>query len=539
MRRISQLTVLCLAAGVVSACNKLDQVITSPVIPTAGVRFINAVPDTGNMDFRFVDIVESNAQWNIPFRNNIVTTSGVPASTMIQFKNTQAGSRHFTVFMNGTTAAVATQIVSDQTVTFEAGHDYTVVAWGYANPGGPYRPAGAPPLRVDVIDETVGDPYPCVYMRVFNASMSTVDGKFYPATGGSAATSPIYWDNVGAYSASPYWLANRETYKFDIALVGTTAAIFPDPTALTGTFPTFSGNPCQAINTGLTSLAATATGYSRSGGSFLVEGFSVGNKIMASGFTGANNNGESTISAVTATSLTVTKTPAPTAEAEAGSRLIMVNFPCDQEGTPGTLQAGSAVSGIVWPGGVPCTTGPQTSTFLYTTGNSSTLFATATGYGRTSGSFLADSIKVGQEIGVCGFLQAANNGLSTVTAVTALSVTVTKTGGTVAEAGTTGSTTLAATATGYQRTAGSFIADGFVVGQTISASGFASGNNNGLSVITAVTATDLTVTKSPATTAEAAAAGRTISNAMTRFMGAARPAMSFMWDRRPARSLGL
>ena len=80
MRRISQLTVLCLAAGVVSACNKLDQVITSPVIPTAGVRFINAVPDTGaafGFDFRFVDLVENSSAFRQTFRDNPQTT---PAS---------------------------------------------------------------------------------------------------------------------------------------------------------------------------------------------------------------------------------------------------------------------------------------------------------------------------------------------------------------------------------------------------------------------------------------------------------------------------
>ena len=63
MRRILQLSTLCLAAGVVSAC-KPEEVVTTPKQPTAGVRFINAVPDTGatfGLDFRFVDVVENSA----------------------------------------------------------------------------------------------------------------------------------------------------------------------------------------------------------------------------------------------------------------------------------------------------------------------------------------------------------------------------------------------------------------------------------------------------------------------------------------------
>ena len=76
MRRILQLSVLVLAAGA-GACGTPEKIIKTEDIPTAGVRFINAVPDTGAMDFRFVDIVESNAHFNIAFRNNPVTTGGV------------------------------------------------------------------------------------------------------------------------------------------------------------------------------------------------------------------------------------------------------------------------------------------------------------------------------------------------------------------------------------------------------------------------------------------------------------------------------
>ena len=60
MRRIFKLSVLCLAAGVVNACSTPEQITATENIPTAGVRFINAVPDTNAMDFRFIDIVENH-----------------------------------------------------------------------------------------------------------------------------------------------------------------------------------------------------------------------------------------------------------------------------------------------------------------------------------------------------------------------------------------------------------------------------------------------------------------------------------------------
>lgn len=72
----------------------------------------------------------------------------------------------------------------------------------------------------------------------------------------------------------------------------------------------------------------------------------------------------------------------------------------------------------------------------------------------------------------------------------------------------TGSTTLSTTTTGFHRTAGSFITDGFAVGMEVSSSGFAGAANNGAFVVGGVTATDLTITG--ALTAGVAAAGRRV-----------------------------
>src|ERR1041385_5321166 len=131
MRRFIQPSALSLAAGAVSACRP-DEVIETENIPTAGVRFINALPDSAGgqgLDFRFVDLVESNSHFRIAFRNNIVTSGGVPASTQIEYKNTRAGSRHFRIFLDDTLLNVASTVVKDSTMTVEAGHNYTVLLW--------------------------------------------------------------------------------------------------------------------------------------------------------------------------------------------------------------------------------------------------------------------------------------------------------------------------------------------------------------------------------------------------------------------------
>lgn len=88
---------------------------------------------------------------------------------------------------------------------------------------------------------------------------------------------------------------------------------------------------------------------------------------------------------------------------------------------------------------------------------------------------------------------------------------------------TTGATSLSATATGFHRVAGSFIADGFARGMWVTRTGFAS---NTPGVITNVTATDLDVTlflitypapnyiqtvANPLMVVESAASGRTLT----------------------------
>src|SRR4051812_11196678 len=196
MRRILQLSTLCLAAGVVSAC-KPEETISAPVSPTAGVRFINAVPDTAGangLDFRFIDKVENSAAFRIPFRNSPQTSAGVTASALIQYKPAEAGSRHFRVFLDDTLQSAASIVLKDSTVTLEAGHNYTFLLWGNARSG------GADKMRMTVIDENVADPGTNVALRVINATGSAIDVRQFTGTTVPGATT---WGNVAAYTISP------------------------------------------------------------------------------------------------------------------------------------------------------------------------------------------------------------------------------------------------------------------------------------------------------------------------------------------------
>jgi hypothetical protein len=455
MRRIFKSSLLCLAAGVVIACRP-DEVIQTENIPTAGVRFINAVPDTMPLDFRFVDLVESNAHFRITFRNSPVNSGTgaavVTASTTVQYKNARAGTRQYKIFLNDTIQDVASTVIDEGQLVLAAGSNYTFIIWGWADPAGFNRQPGSPPMTTLFLEETVPDPGANVALRVINATRGPIDGRVAPTVATLPGTAT--WASVASLSVSPFVTVAPDTQVFNIRPEAGAAGteLFANARALVGVPPNSSGarNPTTQ--------------------QFLP---CVGPAVPP---------------------------PPPPA---------VPPLKCDIEASPGTTIAGSAVTAIVFPGSTACSRAPQVSPFQFTTGSIPSLGATATGYSRVGGSFTTDGFAVGQTIGACGFFQGANNGLSTITGVTATTLTVTKTGGTVLEAGTpTGTAGIyASTTAGYTRTTGSFVTDGFVVGMTIRASGFTQPASNGISVVSAVTATTLTVTKTPAPVVEAATTG--------------------------------
>ncbi len=233
MRRIIQLSVACLAAGVVSACTTPDQVIQTKPIPTAGVRFINAVPDTAGafgLDFRFVDLTESDAQFRIAFRDNPAVSGGVTASTQIEYKDAQAGLRHFRVFLSDSLQAIASTVLVDSTLNLEAGKNYTVIMWGGARTG------SVPLMRLSVIEESVADPGAQVALRVINTTGAAIDVSEYPSTG-TAPVTPT-WAAVPALTASSYVVAPPGQFKYNVQPAGGGAPLFADALALIGVPPT-------------------------------------------------------------------------------------------------------------------------------------------------------------------------------------------------------------------------------------------------------------------------------------------------------------
>jgi Domain of unknown function (DUF4397) len=228
MRRILQLSTLGILGGVVSACSP-DRVVGTTSSQVAGVRFINAVPDTGaafGLDFRFVDMVENSDAFRITFRNTPATSGSVVAAAQIEYKAAQVGSRHFRIFLSDTLQSVATVVLKDSTVNLVQGHNYTFLLWGNA------RSAGADQMRLTVIDENVADPGSQVALRVINASGAAIDARQYPTSGTVPATAD--WANVAAYSITSYKTVSPAQIKFNVQPAGGGTALFNDVQGIIG-----------------------------------------------------------------------------------------------------------------------------------------------------------------------------------------------------------------------------------------------------------------------------------------------------------------
>lgn len=364
--------------------------------PLAFTRFVHAVPDTSATDWRFTDILEfSPAAFALGYRG------------FTPYQATQPGTHTLRIFPTSQDINVTSQRMIDQDVTFVAGQYYTIVHTGYARDGA--SPADHIVIYQDDIPATIGATQ--YVLRAMNQS-------------------PL-WGSVDVFAPSSTTAALPGTPLFS-------AVDYEEATAYT------------ALNLGAVALRALPAGQT------------VALRTMANATAPAG------------------------AAADPEDNLTAIG---------GTGIGGSAISAIFTEGSVVGSSAPQTAAFVSSTADA-TLRATATSYERATGSFISDNFFIGQTVTIDGFDTPANNGTAVITGLT--------------DNPRTGSISLEATATGFVRTTGSFVTDGFTVGMPIWVTGFSgtAAGNNGAKTVAAVTATTLTVVET--LTAAAAATGRSI-----------------------------
>lgn len=175
---------LLLVGGVaaLAACDKAET--TSPTRPPlAGVRFINALPDTGAIDIRAIDQVE----WS-PVANALTFRQGT------QYMPTQAGARHFRMFPTDSNPAITSQFFKDTTVTFEANKNYTVLVTGLAR--------SKTTRWVVLTDDVPTVPAGQIAIRAINAATGSI-GVYLTAASTDALPGTATL-TAADYAASPY-----------------------------------------------------------------------------------------------------------------------------------------------------------------------------------------------------------------------------------------------------------------------------------------------------------------------------------------------
>ncbi|MGH9260133.1 MAG: DUF4397 domain-containing protein, partial [Acidimicrobiales bacterium] len=201
----SRLFALCLAVVAVGACGD-DEGLGAPP-PVAGMRFVNAVGDTGSMDIRVVDIVGSAPQ----FLSNTFRS-------FTPYQPVTAGTRRLKVFMTPsiTDTLVGAPLMWDTTFTFVAGTNYTIFMTGFA------RAAGGVPLQMVVLPDPAPDPGGQISLRVINAGTNLGAVDAFTRTGvelppGGGLVSNLAFAAVGGYST-------MDTASLSIAITPTAAA---------------------------------------------------------------------------------------------------------------------------------------------------------------------------------------------------------------------------------------------------------------------------------------------------------------------------
>ena len=128
--RIRQFASLTVAAAVVAGCSHDIGGTTTPIPDLAYVRYVHAMPDTGEVDVHLVDAVE-----NLNFADPV--TGYTPYRTVSTYTGITSGSRHFRVFTNmqSTDINVVSQVILDTTLTLAPKTYYTILHTGYARNG--------------------------------------------------------------------------------------------------------------------------------------------------------------------------------------------------------------------------------------------------------------------------------------------------------------------------------------------------------------------------------------------------------------------
>lgn len=233
-------SLLCVAAvAVVAGCEK-DATFTTPANPQASLHWVNAVPDTGVLDIRPIDITTNAALMDAQFRTANRFYQGI-----------DAGTRRIRAFLSSTDPAVTGVPILDTTVTLTANTAYSLIYTGFARGG------STPSRQLWVVPDTPTDPGAGnVGVRVLHAGagIGNVDINIVRHATDTLPDAPLI-ANAAYQSVSSYLVFGRDSVAADSLRVVVTAAGTKTPVLFTlllppGTAGSTASNPIPGMRVG-------------------------------------------------------------------------------------------------------------------------------------------------------------------------------------------------------------------------------------------------------------------------------------------------
>lgn len=182
--RLNRFIFLGLGAAALYGCGKDSTGVVTPP-PNATVRYVNALNDTGSVDIAMIDQVEWSA-FAKPLAFRAASAYQVTDATK---------PRHIRVFPTSTNAAVTSQIIDDETITFTPGTRVTMLLTGSARA----KTAHFVIISDDIAPPAAGQ----VAVRFVNASSGSVDAYLTTAATDPLPGTPTF-PNVAALQSSAY-----------------------------------------------------------------------------------------------------------------------------------------------------------------------------------------------------------------------------------------------------------------------------------------------------------------------------------------------
>lgn len=211
-----------------------DAVTNVPVTPTAGIHFVNAVPDTMQLDFRVVDMISNAGLFDADFRVYDMFYKGI-----------EAGNREIKIFLSSTNPSITSQFITDTTFSFTQDLNYTFISAGFSRTG--QSPARTVLIIQDTPPTPVGNQLGLRFIHA-GAGLGGVDLYVLRRATDTLALPTATATNVAYGTVRVYTLTGSDTVAADslrlaVYATGTTAGPLALIKAPAGTAGTLTTNP--------------------------------------------------------------------------------------------------------------------------------------------------------------------------------------------------------------------------------------------------------------------------------------------------------